>query len=122
MRFQAFHGSKRCAAPRLVRIADIQRCVAIHYGLSVEAVGGRSRELDTLAARRVAITLARQAGFRLKVIVHAFGGLDQSTAYRARRATLAREKDDPAFAGELALMRRVLARYAGQSTAGGIAP
>lgn len=93
-----------------LRIADVQRAVAAHYGCTVRDLASPYRAAAILRPRQIAMYLAKQLTSRsLPIIGREFGGRDHSTVLHAVRKMTALEQSDPALAEELSRLRATLA-------------
>jgi chromosomal replication initiator protein len=92
--------------PELKRIAKI---VAAHFALKSSQVRGASRTQTVVAARGLAMTLARElTTLSLEEIGRFFGGRDHSTVLHAVRSTTERIEYEPDLANVAAALRRRL--------------
>ncbi len=91
----------------MILVADIKAAVAIHYGVSIEALEGKCRLAMFVRPRQVAMALSRNlveghsragrqtAGISLPMIGRRFGHRHHTTVMSALRAVEKRRKADP---------------------------
>lgn len=88
---------------------EIRDLVAEAYGMTIEAIIGKSRKRPIVDARHVAMHFCKQmTSLSLEAIGRRFGGRDHSTVIHACRAVQARIDTDPAFCVELERLERRL--------------
>lgn len=88
--------------PGRIFIAEIQRAVARHYGLTVRDLLSAKRAKHVARPRQVAMYLARRLTDQsLPAIAKRFGDRDHSTACWAVDITEARRRADPALDADI---------------------
>jgi chromosomal replication initiator protein len=104
----ALKGFLRTQRPE-VRIATIQKMVASHYGISVEAMKSKSRTQKVVFPRQVAIYLTRElTGVPLVEIGKRFGGRDHTTILHAYGKIGEAARTDSSLQDQLEKMKRQL--------------
>lgn len=103
------------AGERQWSTTEIIRGTARHHGVSAAVLTGHGRRRSVVAARCLAMYLARRlTGRSLEAIGSAFGGRDHTTVMRGIRGVSTRVATDRAFAGDVerlvATMRAVEGR------------
>ena len=88
--------------PREVRIADIQKIVSGHYGITLEEMNSRRRTQHIAPVRQCAMYLCRKlTAFSFPVIGESFGRRHHSTVMHAYESVARRLKNDPGLATTL---------------------
>lgn len=86
------------AAPRRLRVEEIQSVVALHYRMARDDLLSERRFKELVRARAVAMYLARHLTLKsLPEIANFFGGRDHSTVLHAVRRVDERMRRDPEF-------------------------
>jgi chromosomal replication initiator protein len=83
---------------RPITIERVQKAVAAHFSLPMEAMWTKKKTQEVATARQVAMYLARElTGSPLKTIGANFGGRDHSTVIHACTQVSTRTRQDPGF-------------------------
>jgi len=83
---------------RPITIETVQKAVALHFSLPLEAMWTKKKTQEIVTARQVAMYLTRElTGSPLKTIGANFGGRDHSTVIHACTQVSSRVKEDPSF-------------------------
>ncbi len=94
---------------RRISIDDIQRKVAEHYTIKLSEMSSDRRSRAVARPRQVAMFLAKQLTQRsLPEIGRKFGGRDHTTVLHAVNKVTALMEEDPSFAEDVTLLRRML--------------
>jgi chromosomal replication initiator protein len=99
----------RAHEPKRVKIEDIQKLVASHYGVSRADILSSRRTAVVVKPRQVAMFLAKTLTMRsLPEIGRRFGGRDHTTVLHAVRKIDALSQNDGTLRDELELLKRML--------------
>jgi chromosomal replication initiator protein len=97
------------AHDKRVSIDDIQRKVAEHYNIRLTEMASSRRSRSVARPRQVAMYLAKQLTARsLPEIGKRFGNRDHTTVLHAVQRITALMQEDPAFAEDVTLLRKML--------------
>ncbi|MCX8135350.1 MAG: chromosomal replication initiator protein DnaA [Roseococcus sp.] len=97
------------AHDKRVSIDDIQRKVAEHYNIRLTEMASARRSRAVARPRQVAMYLAKQLTSRsLPEIGKRFGNRDHTTVLHAVQRITALMQEDPAFAEDVTLLRKML--------------
>ena len=89
--------------PKRVRVDDILRVVAKHYGVTRADILSQRRTANVVLPRQVAMYLAKTITLRsLPEIGRRFGGRDHTTVLHAVRKIEGLRRDDPSLAADVA--------------------
>lgn len=99
----------RPADPRRIRVEDILRIVAKHYGVSRADLLSSRRTANVVRPRQIAMYLAKTLTLRsLPEIGRRFGGRDHTTVLHAVRKIEGLVQGDHALAEEIEILKRLL--------------
>jgi chromosomal replication initiator protein len=99
----------RPADPRRIRVEDILRIVAKHYGVSRADLLSSRRTANVVRPRQIAMYLAKTLTLRsLPEIGRRFGGRDHTTVLHAVRKIEGLVQGDQALAEEIEILKRLL--------------
>jgi chromosomal replication initiator protein len=99
----------RPADPRRIRVEDILRIVAKHYGVSRADLLSSRRTANVVRPRQIAMYLAKTLTLRsLPEIGRRFGGRDHTTVLHAVRKIEGLVQGDQALAEEIEVLKRLL--------------
>lgn len=91
----------------MTTIVEIQRRTAKHFGIRLADMTSKRRLRRIARPRQVAMALAYEiCGRSLPVIGREFGGRDHTTVLHAVRKVAELSATDPAFAADVAQLRR----------------
>jgi chromosomal replication initiator protein len=99
----------RPADPRRIRVEDILRIVAKHYGVSRADLLSSRRTANVVRPRQIAMYLAKTLTLRsLPEIGRRFGGRDHTTVLHAVRKIAGLVAGDKVLAEEIEVLKRLL--------------
>lgn len=92
-----------------ITVAEIQRAVAVYFGLSVEELLSPVRGRRIARPRQIGMYLAKELGKRSTPdIGQRFGGRDHTTVIHAVRQVKRLMAEDPDVANDVRVLRRAL--------------
>jgi chromosomal replication initiator protein len=99
----------RPSDPRRIRVEDILRIVAKHYGVSRSDLLSSRRTANVVRPRQIAMYLAKTLTLRsLPEIGRRFGGRDHTTVLHAVRKIDGQVQNDKVLAEEIEALKRIL--------------